>query len=778
MMCTPNHSRFAVRCACIAVLAVFTLTDQAGSATLRGTVVDREGKPAAGAKVWAAKIGFMEPLERHEATADSAGAFSIETGSGTCGVFALRGREGGQVDWDGIPHVEAGKDPAPVSIRLGAPTNLKGRLLDAETGKPITQGTFALNDARRLEVDAEGRFDAPGIASTNHEAYPVCPGYERRRILFDTTGRPDAVLELKLPKAGKIIGRVVDENGKPIPGATVGLRTSGSIFSGSALWEKCAEDGTFSYDGKSLGRTGRLSARGRGYQDMEREDVVVLDPATPARVDFTLRPDPTKGRVSKAAAPLVHRRNVSGKVVGPDGKPVIAAVVRWDLRVSSDSVPETKTDAEGTFRLQGVPDAENVLSVMSKGLAPSFPLVEAGGDRTVMVELKAGVTIRGRVVDDSGAPIEGARVAPRINNPKPNWGGFVYLDEHHARTDPDGRFQLEGVPPGVACDIIARERSAVRARPLSVDDESKNVFTLLDGGAIRGRVVDFVGNPVRNFRVQVGIPKGAKAGEPVGGYFAGYGGTGLAFTRDDGEFTISGLTAGNFHRLTVIADGLGSGEVDRVEAQPISRLNPADALKIQLQAPRELRVRVFQAKGKPVEGARVTIIQHEGAGGFQWGSYSESTWADSVSASADAQGWAAFTALAFGKGIVIVRAKGFARAKADWEKSEEELNVFLEPEAKLSGHVLDDAGKPFPGSRVMLSWGTGESMMVPIDEHDGRFAADGLGAGNYQLNVLQAAGGGQRVELVELKAGAEVVKDLRVAPRKPAPEKAQFKGSR
>ena len=61
-----------------------------------------------------------------------------------------------------------------------------------------------------------------------------------------------------------------------------------------------------------------------------------------------------------------------------------------------------------------------------------------------------------------------------------------------------------------------------------------------------------------DFRVQVGIPKGARPGEPVGGYFAGYSGTGLAFTRDDGEFTISGLTAGNLHRLTVIADGWGA----------------------------------------------------------------------------------------------------------------------------------------------------------------------------------------------------------------------------
>ena len=756
----------AIRMVGLASLLALSTSGLAEAGRVSGTVLDREGKPAPGAKVWAAKLGFMEALEAHEATTDGSGAFAIEAGPGDWAVFALRGEEGGRAGWDSIAKVEDGKEPKPVTVCLRPPARFRGRLLDAETGKPVAGGRFAMDDARRLEVDAQGRFEAPGLEMTHHEAYPLCPGYERKRILFDTTGRADAELELKLPRAGKVVGRVVDVDGKPIPGATVGLRTSGSIFSGSALWEKCSEDGRYSYDGKPLGRTGRLSARAPGYQDMEREDVVALDASKPTEVDFTLRVDLRKASAAKAVVEASNRRSVSGKVVGPEGKPVAEAVVRWDLLVSSDSVPETETDAQGAFRLEGVPDSPNVLSVMAKGLAPSFPMIEAGGDRQVTVELKAGATIKGRIVDDTGAPIEGISVTPSINNPKPNWGGFVYLDEHLGKSDRDGRFTLEGMPEGVKCDVGGEGWSYVRQRVLSATDESKNVIALLGGGAIRGRVVDSVGKPVRNFRVQVGIPKGAKPGEPVGGYFAGYGGTGLAFTRDDGEFTISGLTAGNLHLLTVIAEGLGSGEADRVEAQSLARLKPAEALTIKLGASHALRVRVFQAKGKPVEGARVTMIQNEGRGGFQWG-YSDSSWDDSVTARVNERGWAEFPSLAFGKGTVVVRAKGFARMKLDWVKDEEEFNVFLEPESKLEGTVLDEEGKPVAGARIMLSWGRGEMINVPIDEKDGRFLADGLGSGKFLLNVFPSVGPGLFNSSVMLEAGKTITEDIRVKRPKP-----------
>ena len=756
----------------VAALMASSAASPAEAGRVRGSVVDREGKPAGGAQIRAVKMASPGPLVASEGTADDSGNFEIQAGEGSWIVFALRGDEGGRAPWDQLAEVGPGKDPAPVTVRLGAPTRLRGRLLDAETGRPIAGGGFAMDDARRPSVDAQGRFEVPGLEATHHEAYPVCPGYERRRILFDTTGRPDAELELRLPKAGKVVGRVLDGQGRPVAGSMVGVSTSGNIFSGSALWERCSDDGRFSYDGRALGRAGRLSAQASGYLGEERSEVVVLDRATPAEVDFVIHPNPTTNlpAAKAAAAGEPGHRVVSGTVVGPEGRPVASALIRWGLSRGSNRIPETRTDAEGAFRLEGVPDSEEVLSVTAKGLAPAFAQVEAVGGSEVRVELKAGATIRGRVVDDAGVPIEGARVAPQVVDPRPNWRGWVYLHELATKSDRDGRFVLEGMPEGVTCDVIGEGRSSVRLQPLSASDESRNTITMLGDGAIRGRVVDPAGNPVRNFRVQVGMPRGLKPGDPVGGYFAGYSGIGLSFTRDDGEFTITGLTAGNLHRLTAVAGEFGAGEVDRVESRPIGRLKSADALTIRLGPPHSLRVRVFGPGGRPVEGARVTAIQSEARGRFQWG-VDENTWDDSVTAPLDDRGWAEFPGLAFGKGTIIVRARGFSRTKLEWSKGEEEFEVLLQPESRLVGSVLDPEGKPARDARVLLSWGLRETMTVPVDEKDGRFRAEGLAPGKYTLSVQTGRTIAARPpESVELEIGKTGSKDLRIeAPDPPAP---------
>jgi protocatechuate 3,4-dioxygenase beta subunit len=665
-----------------------------------------------------------------------------------------------------MPEVQDERDPEPVEIQLRSASRLSGRLLDAQTGRPIAGGRFALDDARVVVADDQGRFEAPGLSMGNHEAYPLCPGHERRRILFDTTLRPDAKLELRIPPAGNVVGRVTDEQGKPIPGACVGFNTSGSIFSGAALWDRCGADGRFAWEGKAFGRMTRLSAGAPGFVQQEREGLVVLDGDPPPEVNFTLKRDPAAvGATERKAKPVAGRRDVSGTVVSPDSRPVADALVRWGV----DPVwiaQETKTDGRGHFRLSRVPDEAGQLAVLAPKLAPAFPSVAAGGDLDLKVVLEKGTTVRGRVLEDTGAPIAGVEVIPHIPTPRSNLMAQLALHELTSKTDTDGRFVVEGVPETAATfTFLGEDLSAVRDRPLEPGDGAKNVVTMTAEGAIRGRVVDPLGHPVRNFRVLINIPKGNRPGEKVGGFFAGFTGTGVRFTSDDGTFIVSGLTAGNLHRVSALADGFGAGELDRVRSHPSNHLPPAEDLTLKLGVPHALRVRVFTTGGRPVKGVRVTLINGDpgpNARGFAWG-YSDASWEDMVHGRARADGWAEFPALAFGQATVIVRSRGFARQRLGWRNGEEELLVDLPPEAAISGDVLDEQGRPLGEVFLTVRSSTGDQIAASIDPATGRFDISELAAGRYTLSVSQGIGAPAHQEQVNLEPGHTVVKEFRLS---------------
>jgi Carboxypeptidase regulatory-like domain len=81
---------------------------------------------------------------------------------------------------------------------------------------------------------------------------------------------------------------------------------------------------------------------------------------------------------------------------------------------------------------------------------------------------------------------------------------------------------------------------------------------------------------------------------------------------------------------------------------------------------------------------------------------------------------------------------------------------------KLTGTVLDGAGKPIPGARITLSWGMGEMMNVPIDDKDGRYVADALAPGKYRLNVIPGVGRSVVSTTVTLEAGKTLMNDIAV----------------
>ncbi len=502
----------------------------------------------------------------------------------------------------------------------------------------------------------------------------------------------------------------------------------------------------------------RLSAAAPGYQG---EDLPVTAGAgqPPPELHFRLRPVPP-GAATAPGEVGERGRAVTGVVRGPADKPVAGALVRWGA-VALVGAPQARTGPDGRFRVTGVPDREGTVAVFARGLVPAFPRVPAGGDQIVEPSLAPGRTVAGVVRDDTGAPQANVWVAPVMPNqgPGPFMSNGVLLSEHVTWTGPDGSFTVAGLPDDVRFTFQRTGLTDVRDVRLT---GTENVVIMEHGGAIRGRVVDRGGKPVRTFRVRLGHPRQPVPGNPMHGIMVELVNLGLTFTADDGSFLVSGLDAGGVYRVTVAADGHGEAEEDQVTAAPLNRL-PAEPTTFRLGPPAALRVRAVTTGGGPVAGARVTLVNYELPRGqiYNWGS--DERFKETARATADAAGAADFAALPFGAGTVLVRAAGYARYRADWRRGQTELTAELVKEAVIAAQVRGPAGGPLAkGYWRLAARPTGDDMTGTIGPADGaRVRITEVPAGVWTLTVYGPDGrSAVHSEQVTVKAGE--VKELTI----------------
>jgi hypothetical protein len=582
------------------------------------------------------------------------------------------------------------------------------------------------------------------------------------RVLYDTTGKADAELEVPIPRGGKIIGRVTDADGKPIPDSHVGRGTSGSYFSSNALYQACSADGQFEYDGVNPDAPIGLEAAAPGYQTESKENLTPPAPGKPIEVNFKLRKNP--GAIPDPAAPAEERRRtVSGTVRDPDEKPVAGVLIVWGYQLHSESV-QTRTDAKGNFRLI-VPEKADALAVLPREYPPQFPRVEADIDRDIEVRLIAGHTARGRVTDGQGKPIRDVRVTPVIGSPIPGIANPYWLSEAEASSDADGRFEVRGVPAPASFDFLKAGLDALRHQSLKLDGPDNPVW-MTHVGAVAGKVVDQAGKPIRSFRVLVNFPLNRLPDDQVQGYFAGYSGIGVRFTSDDGAFLLTGVGAGSVYRLTVQSEGYCGASVDRVLARPANLVIGSDDAIFRLGPPASFRVRAA-SEGKPVAGARVTLVNGEPGLDLNmaWGPYGAS-WAEKVRGRTDSNGLADFPAIQFDAATVLIEAPGFARRRVGWRNGSKELAVELVAEAVIAGEVRDRNGDPIKTCYLNLS-SAGDNIPGSIGPDDnGKFRITQLPSGSWTV-LIRSGDGRTTIYRGQLTLKAGETKDMVIDAKSP-----------
>lgn len=437
------------------------ITKLARGLKLEGSVHDEEGRPVAGAKV-----GFSGPginmMERENISfhprlsgveSDALGHFvTHQMPSHTKGGLGLV-----------VSHPDFAPQWQGVGIPDGLHTNwllvlnrgieLTGQVVDTN-GWPITEAAVSVVETHggadmQAVMDGQGNFTISHVPEGVAQVRVTAAGFKQlERSLMAESNSPPLVLEMQpadtlpptqptQPDNTRLAGTVVDaDSGKPIPRFKVLLD-------------------------ERRGTSRRLI--GEGYQgkfDWELQLLFVSEYTLEIDADgYEPQVSTIRKRVDSAQAfdfRLTQGGLFIGRVLQPDGQPAAGATVALQAEGSSfhfqppamlanygHPVNETTADSQGAFSLKALAGMHSLLVVHESGCAALPPK----GGTNLLVQLRAWGAIEGTLligktpaagetVDVGFASLGYAPNAPRLP--------FDLMQ----KTDSDGRFRFDRVPPG------------------------------------------------------------------------------------------------------------------------------------------------------------------------------------------------------------------------------------------------------------------------------------------------------------------------------------------
>ncbi len=310
---------------------------------------------------------------------------------------------------------DAERNPIPTgkeaTIALQPATIIEGRVLAADTGKPIPDAVIAVESVQprggwvtsRFRADDQGRFQVNRYPAPRFRVR-VSPSGGQPYLLSSVEfawnkGAVKKEIEVKLPRGVVIKGKLTEEGtGRPVGGAAL-------HFFRKARGERIPDvasnpDGSFQatvppgegqilalgpmldYIPREIG-SATLSGGGRtGGLRIHAHDVIAYEVKAgeaPRELVATLRPGKT----------------VNGHVVGPDGQTIADAVIITRLDIDPRNLTWRQRSSlhvrDGRFELHGL-DPENPTTVYfldaehQWGAAVDFPGKQSGGDALVRLQ--------------------------------------------------------------------------------------------------------------------------------------------------------------------------------------------------------------------------------------------------------------------------------------------------------------------------------------------------------------------------------------------------------
>jgi RNA polymerase sigma factor (sigma-70 family) len=403
-------------------------------------------------------------------------------------------------------------------------------------------------------------------------------------------------------------------------------------------------------------------------------------------------------------------------VLDPQGKPLADADIHasvWTDEKGFKANRDYKTDAAGVAVVE-LPKTFTILRLWAS--KKSFAALFANWERAELASgkipaqytfrLEPAVSAGGRVVDEAGKSVAGAKVRVSLEDtPKParNDGRVRYNNllaggDEPAITDAQGRWHIDNVPnhPGVKLYLFVAHPDYIAdedwRRVLKVNDittakllQETAVLTLKRGVIVRGQVTDPTGKPIPNAIVIHGD-------DPY------WGRTTSKFATDtEGRYRLPALPTG-LTTLTVMAPGWAP-QMRKVDLR--ADLPPQD---FHMRPGKTIRLRVVDAAGKPVPKAYVSLLEWKGSKSIQTNHNPNHPKMPStqIPRATNAKGIWEWTFAPDEPVKLQIGKKDFAFSTLAIGGGEPERTITLKPDHRITGRVTDAVtGRPIPAFTVI-----------------------------------------------------------------------------
>lgn len=321
------------------------------------------------------------------------------------------------------PPPTAAAGAAPAQVETGAVT---GRVYDASTGEPIQDihvwlqpMTGVGSNAPGGDTDAEGRYRIENVPPGKRRAQYTGEGLmgldiREAPVVEVKAGQLLEGLDFAVPRGMAIAGRVVDLQGHPVNDASVEAYTR-SPERGLILSDRTGPDGLFEFHG--IGKQDQVLITAYAQEEHEGDLTIkrlVSDHYGPMKVsDKSAR---------SLAVVLYPSGSISGMVTTPDGRPLAGGSVlaKPEMETGGRGAERATIADNGAFTVKGLPAGSYALSFGPAGSrgwkAPKPPcdglrLERSGRLAGIRVAFDPGLTITGRITDETGAPVRDAQVS-------------------------------------------------------------------------------------------------------------------------------------------------------------------------------------------------------------------------------------------------------------------------------------------------------------------------------------------------------------------------------